>query len=242
MSRRTIIASTGAAVVLAAGAGGAYAAGGFGGDSGTGDGDGSGKVVFVKVAPGGPAGSEAIAAYLGLTQSELRTQLDAGKTLAQIATAQGKSVSGLEDVIYADAKSHLDKAVANGELTASEEQMMLADLKSHVDDIVNHTGPHGDLHVRVGFFGPAVATYLGLSETELRTQLENGKTLAETAAAQGKSVDGLKAAILAEAKSHLDEAVAAGKLTAAQAEQMLADLKSHIDDLVNRTGPPHPHH
>jgi polyhydroxyalkanoate synthesis regulator phasin len=239
MSRRTIVASIGAAVVLAAGAGGAYAAGGFGGGgSGTSD-SGSGKVVHIEFGAG-PAGSEAVAAYLGLSQSELRTQLDAGKTLAQIATAQGKSVAGLEDVIYNDAKAHLDEAVANGKLTASDEQTMLADLKSHLDDIVNNTGPPGGLHVRAGFFGPAVATYLGLSETELRSQLENGKTLAEIATAQGKSVDGLKAAILAEAKSHLDEAVAAGKLTSAQAEQLLADLKSHIDDLVNRTGPPHP--
>jgi polyhydroxyalkanoate synthesis regulator phasin len=239
MSRRTIVASIGAAVVLAAGAGGAYAAGGFGGGgSGTSD-SGSGKVVHIEFGAG-PAGSEAVAAYLGLSQSELRTQLDAGKTLAQIATAQGKSVAGLEDVIYNDAKAHLDEAVANGKLTASDEQTMLADLKSHLDDIVNNTGPPGGLHVGVEIFGSAVAGYLGLTESELRTQLESGKTLAEIASGQGKSVDGLKAAILAEAKSHLDEAVAAGKLSSAQAEQMLADLKSHIDDLVNRTGPPHP--
>ena len=235
MSKRTLIASAGVAVALAAGAGGAYAAGGF--DAGPGPGDPGPGAVVVKADLGDPLGGAAIAAYLGLTEEQLQTQLEAGKTLAQIATAQGKSVSGLKDVIYADAKSNLDQAVANGKLTASQEQTMLADLKSHLDDIVNRTGPPGGLQVGVGIFGPAVTTYLGLSESELRTQLESGKSLAQIATAQGKSVDGLKAAILAEAKSRLDQAVAAGKITSAQAEKMLADLKSQIDDLVNRTGP-----
>src|SRR6266536_87413 len=185
MSKRAIIASAGAAVALAAGAGGAYAAGGFGGSSGPSDSGGPG--IAIKVDLGGPSGGAAIAAYLGLTEEQLRTQLEAGKTLAQIATAQGKSVSGLEDVIYADAKSNLDQAVANGKLTASQEQTMLADLKSHLDDIVNHTGPPGGFQVDVGIFAPAVASYLGLSETELRTQLESGKSLAQIATAQGKS-------------------------------------------------------
>jgi hypothetical protein len=232
MGKRAIIASAGAAVALAAGAGGALAAGGFGSGPGPG-GPGPGVVVGSDEKPGGAA----IASYLGLTQEELRTQLESGKTLAQIATAQGKSVSGLEDVMYAEAKSRLDQAVADGKLTAAQEQTMLEGLRSHLDDIVNHTGPHGR---GVRIFAAAVAGYLGLTEDELRTQVESGKSLAQIATAQGKSVDGLKAAIVAEAKSHLDEAVAAGKITAAQEKAMLDELTSHIDDLVDRSGPP-PH-
>ena len=33
--------------------------------------------------------------YLGLTREELRTELKAGKSLAQIATAQAKTIDGL---------------------------------------------------------------------------------------------------------------------------------------------------
>jgi hypothetical protein len=251
MSKRTIIASAGAAVALAAGAGGAYAAGGFGG--GSGPGDPGGPAIAVHVDFGGPPGppgdvevgvaipSPAVASYLGLSESELRTQLEAGKTLAQIANAQGKSVSGLKDAIYAEARSNLDQAVADGKLTATDEQTMLADLKSHLDEIVNNSGP---LRVegQSGAFrilATDVAAYLGLSEDQLRTQVESGKSLAQIATAQGKSVEGLKAAIVADAKSKLDQAVAAGKITAAQAKAMLDELTSHVDDLVNRAGPPH---
>jgi polyhydroxyalkanoate synthesis regulator phasin len=248
MSKRAIIASAGAAVMLATGAGGAYAAGGFGG--GSGPGEPGGPATAVRVDFGGPPGppgdvefggifGPAVASYLGLSESELRTQLEAGKTLAQIAAAQGKSVSGLKDVIYAEAKSKLDQAVANGKVTESEAQTMLADLKSHLDDIVNETGPPGgSFQVGVEIFGPAVAGYLGLSESELRTQLEAGQTLAQIAAAQGRSVDGLKDVIYAKAKSELDQAVADGKLTASQEQTMLAKLESNLDDIVNRTGPP----
>jgi hypothetical protein len=90
--------------------------------------------------------------------------------------------------------------------------------------------------VGVGPFGEAAATYLGLTPAELRAQFESGKTLAQVAADEGKSVEGLKAAILAGAKKDLDAAVAAGKITAAQEQTMLDDLKSHIDDVVSGTG------
>src|SRR6266508_4207668 len=100
---RTTIAVTAAALAVAAGTGGALAAAGSGGSPKDGS-PGFGVVV----GPGG--GPAAVAAYLGLTESELRAQLEAGKSLAQIASAQGKSVAGLEDVMLADAKTHLDKA------------------------------------------------------------------------------------------------------------------------------------
>ena len=78
--------------------------------------------------PGGPPGAQAIATYLGITATQLRTDLQSGQTLADVAKAQGKTVSGLEDAIVADASSHLDAT-------------QLANLKSHLDDIVNRTGP-----------------------------------------------------------------------------------------------------
>src|SRR5262245_716509 len=194
MSRRALLATAGAAFAFAAGAGGALAERGHGphGPGGRGG-------------PGGPPDAAAIATYLGLTPAQLRTQLMSDKTLAQIAQAQGKSVSGLQDAIYAAAKKRLDQAVANGRLTAAQEQTSLANLKSHLDDIVNRTGrpPHGPGPGPGGapHFGAAAAKYLGLTEAQLRAQLLSGKTLAQVATAQGKSVDGLKAAILADAKS-----------------------------------------
>jgi hypothetical protein len=228
---RTTIAAVAATLAIAAGAGGALAAGVGGGTNPAG-------VPGVGIIAGSGGGPAAVAGYLGLTESELRAQLEAGKSLAQIASAQGKSVSGLEDVIVADAKAHLDEAVANGRLTPAQRETMLAGLKSHLDDFVNGTRHGPGIRIAVGPpFGAAAVTYLGLTPEELGAQLESGKTLAQVASAQGKSVDGLKAAILAGAKDRLDRAVAAGELTAAQGQTMLAGLQEHLDDIVNGTGP-----
>ena len=201
--KRIVVAMTSAALVLGAGAGIATAAHQSVHKAGATSGRGPG---------GPPPGAAAIATYLGLTSDQIRTQLESGKTLAQIATAQGKTVSGLEDAIVADARTHLDAAVAAGMLTADQESTMLAGLTSHVDELVSSTGPPAGLRGGHGG-GPAtqaIATYLGLTGDQIRTQLQAGKTLADIATAQGKTVSGLEDAIVADAKTHLRCAVARG--------------------------------
>ena len=74
--------------------------------------------------PGRPEGGhfghfgnlEAAAAYLGLTEAELREEL-ADKTLAQIAKDQGKSVDGLVKKLVAAAENAIDEAVQDGRIT-----------------------------------------------------------------------------------------------------------------------------
>jgi len=142
----------------------------------------------------------------------------------------------------------IDAAVAAGKITKAQGDAM----KAHAaEDGVPFFGPHGG---GFGHHGPgfghhggaslaAAAKYLGLTEAELRTQLESGKTLAETAKAQGKSVDGLKKAITADAKTKLDAAVKAGTITQAQADELLKRATDHVDDLVNgKIGPHGDHH
>jgi hypothetical protein len=128
------------AVLALVGAGGAVAASGHSKSSGS-------TAATSGACPGRPGSghgadfANAVASYLGITKAELKTARDNGTSLAQLATQQGKSVSGLEDAIYADAKAHLDKDVAAGRITSAQETSMLANLQSHLDDIVNATGP-----------------------------------------------------------------------------------------------------
>ncbi len=82
----------------------------------------------------------AAAGYLGLTQAELRTQLQAGKSFADVAKAEGKSVSGLKDAILAAVTSRVN---ANTRLTAEQKATILAQVKSNLDTIVNATPPAG---------------------------------------------------------------------------------------------------
>jgi hypothetical protein len=87
------------------------------------------------------------AGYLGLTEAQLRTKLEAGDTLAEIATAQGKTAAGLVDALVAAAKADLDEKVAAGRITAAQRTSILADLESRLDDVV-------DGEFSFGFRGP----------------------------------------------------------------------------------------
>src|ERR671937_137562 len=80
----------------------------------------------------------------------------------------------------------------------------------------------------------AAASYLGITTSDLLTQLQSGKTLAQIAdATSGKSAAGLVAALVAHEKQWLAAAVAAGKLTQAQSDAIAANLTQRFTDLVN---------
>ncbi|MGH7358376.1 MAG: hypothetical protein ACREJR_06140, partial [Candidatus Rokuibacteriota bacterium] len=79
---------------------------------------------------------EAAAAYLGLTQAGLREALHDGQTLAELATAQGKTVDGLKEAMVADATKHLDAAVADGRLTEEQKQRILEELPERIDALI----------------------------------------------------------------------------------------------------------
>ncbi len=76
-----------------------------------------------------------------MTVSDLQADLKSGKTLADEATAKGKTVDGLVSALTAQAKTNLDAAVTAGTITAAQEQTLLTNLTQHVTDIVNHAKP-----------------------------------------------------------------------------------------------------
>lgn len=66
-----------------------------------------------------------------------------------------------------------------------------------------------------------MAAVLGLTGEQVRQEMEAGKSLEELAAAQGRDVEQVKAAMREAKAAVLDELVAAGTLTREQADQML---------------------
>jgi outer membrane murein-binding lipoprotein Lpp len=198
-----------------------------------------------------PGKFEAAARYLGMTQARLRDALQDGKTLAQVARERGKSVDGLVDALLVPAEQKLEQAVENGELTEAEKREMLSGLRERITDIVNGRFPlpfdrgYGFDHQRhhVPFAGKfeAAARYLGMTQAQLRDVLQDGKTLAQVARDQGKSVDGLVDALVAEAEKKLDLAVDEGHLTEAEKRETLSGLRERITDLVNGRFPPRLH-
>jgi hypothetical protein len=87
----------------------------------------------------------------------------------------------------------------------------------------------------------AAAAALKLTEAELRTALEGGKTLAQVAQDHDVSVDTLIAALVKAEKERIAQEVSDGRLTQAQADQRLAGLTARVTERVNRTHPVGPY-
>jgi hypothetical protein len=78
----------------------------------------------------------------------------------------------------------------------------------------------------------AAAGYLGLSQAQLRSELQSGKSLADVARAQGKPVSGLKSTVLGATTSWIN---ASSRLSASQKAAAISQVKSHLDAIVNTT-------
>lgn len=166
------------------------------------------------------------ATYIGVTEDALRTELQTGKSLADVAVAHGKTRDGLIAALTAAATTEITTLVD----------------KQNPIPAGGPGGPGGPGGAR-GFHiegAPlaAAATYLGATEADLRTKLQSGQTLAQIAAATaGKSRDGLIAAIVADENGKIDAAQTAGRITADQATQMKANTTARVTALVDGTAP-----
>jgi hypothetical protein len=168
--------------------------------------------------------------------------------LDSVAKHLGISRQKLDDATKAAAIDQVDAQLAAGKITKDQADELkkriesgdippLGGLRGPGFGLGGPGGPGGPgplLKAGIGDSLTAAAKYLGLSESDLRTQLNSGKSLADVAKAQSKDVAGLEQAILAADKADLDKAVSDKKLTQSQADDIYNGLKNRIDDIVNR--------
>jgi uncharacterized protein YidB (DUF937 family) len=189
------------------------------------------KLVFGAAALIAAAGGGVAIAASGSSPAEENQAI-----IDDAAQQLGISPSRLSDALKKALADRIDAAVAAGRITKAEGDALKQRLDSN--DLPLFAGPHRDFG-HAGLFGgtSTAATYLGVTEAQLRSELEAGKTLAQVAQAHGKSVAGLVDALVADIKKHADAAVAAGHLTQAQENDLLSGLRTRITNMVNSTGP-----
>lgn len=84
-----------------------------------------------------PGGMKATVKYLGIRPAELLAAIRAGKSLAEIAKAHGKSASGLEAAIESKFKTRLGRQVAAGHLTKAQASKLLSAVDARVAGVMN---------------------------------------------------------------------------------------------------------
>ena len=177
--------------------------------------------------------------------------------LNDAAKELGVEPSELGAALKSALKKRVDAAVAAGRITKAEGDRIKSRIDAGEAPLFFGFGRPGFGPEPRGFgFGPhkrhfehrgqawleSAASYLGMTEANLRTALEDGKTLAQVAKDRGKSVDGLVQAMAAEKTKAIDQAVEDGRLTKAERDDLVAGLKQRLTDLVNGRFPPHREH
>lgn len=197
-----------------------------------------------------PSPLAAASKVLGITETELKTELQAGKSVADVAKAKNIDIATVKAALLAEAKAHIDSEVAAGKHTAIEGATKLAKITSRIDTLLTTAGlpargPRG-MGIKGGYEGKGgpgrfmsatLATTLKLTQEELRTQLRSGKSLADVAKAQSVDIAVVKTALTTAFAAHLAEEVTSGRHTQAEADTKLAQFTTNLDTMVNRVGP-----
>ncbi len=166
----------------------------------------------------------------------------------------------LRDALAAAQDAQIDQAVKDGKLTQKQADAIKAARKQSGRVLgpfgagpgkrffgpgpggPGGPGPHG---FAFGFGGPLIdelADALGTTPTKLFAQLRAGKSIADVAKANGKSLDDVRSALKATVKTRLDKAVASDDLTQKQADAILGRVDEQLKDLVSgRELRPHRH-
>jgi hypothetical protein len=194
-----------------------------------------------KVMVGAAAMLAAAGGGAALASSQSGSPSEESQAIIDDAASQlGISPSKLSDALKKALADRVDAAVAAGRLSKEEGTELKSRIQASDFPLL---GGFREGFGRRGLFGGLddAAGYLGLTDVQLRAELQSGKSLAQVARDKGKSVDGLVGALVAAAKKKLDQAVSAGRITKAQEDELLTGLKDRIGNLVNGTGVEGPH-
>ena len=89
-----------------------------------------------------------LAKALGVTREQLGERLRAGESVADIAKAQGKSLSEVRTALKSAAKARLDKAVKDGELKQEGADKLRARINDGIDRVGTSAAPGPRLRMR----------------------------------------------------------------------------------------------
>lgn len=180
------------------------------------------------------------AEVLGITPDDLGEQLEAGKTLSEIAEANGSTGEQLVTLVTDHLAAHLAVQVTAGKLDQARADETVAVTRQTLEELVDGEHPFGTVlkerrnrALRAAGL-EAAADVLGLSIDEVRAQLQEGSTLAQIAEAQRVGEDALIDAILAPVVKQIEQAVERGGLTEDEAAEALVKAAGRVQEAIEK--------
>lgn len=180
-----------------------------------------------------------VSKVLKLSPIEILGQLQADKSLADIAKAQNVDLQTVKDAITTSIKTQLETAVKANKLTQAQSDKANQTIATWLDEVVKlHKSAlptNSSPKELEQYYTPvlnAVASSLNLSPEQLKSELQSGKSLGDLAKAQKVELQKVKDAILSSSKMQLNAAATAGKFTQSQADKAYQTLTAWIDEIV----------
>ncbi|HEU4942697.1 MAG TPA: hypothetical protein VFT18_05480 [Gaiellaceae bacterium] len=194
-----------------------------------------------KIAVGGAVLLAVSGAGAAVAATKLRSpKAESQAIVNDVADQLGVTPQQVTNAFKTAMKNRIDQAVKDGRLNRAEANRLKAEIdRQSVPMFGPGFGGRHHFEFRHEHKLDTAAKYLGMTEAQLRSALEDGKTLAQIAKDKGKSVDGLVGALLGDARSRLDQQVEEGNLTRAEVNEMLSGLRARITDMVNGRMPTH---
>ncbi len=190
----------------------------------------------------GFASLNSAAPLFGLQPQELKAELKAGKSLRDIASAKGIDNTQLAKDLETAITAKIDQAVQSGKLKPEQATAIKAKLAQRVQAMLDRKwdsekkGPgfHGTAKGNFKLINEQVLTLLGIDAATLKSELKNGKSLAEIAQAKGIAKDALIATIKSALEANLDQAVKDQKIPADKAAKIKENLPQKIESMVTK--------
>ena len=180
------------------------------------------------------AGLDAMTSSAACTNFVQHFASDLGKSQADVNAAFQKAIA-----------ETLADEVKAGKITQSQADAIKARLAGKTPcALPSAIGPRGggdkELGAYMQQYMAAAASALGVSQTQLQSDLKSGQSLSQVAAAQHVSEATFRTKLIANLKPALDQAVKDGKITSAQEQTLLNRLQSGSLPLWDRREPRRP--
>lgn len=165
--------------------------------------------------------------------------------VGHLASNLGKSQDQVKKALSDAVSQTLNDAVKKGDLTQKQADAIKSRLggsqvcAAGIGDGIAHIGKEPGKGARIPHFaGASLGEYakaLGISEQELRQNLQSGKTVKDIAASKGMDEAAFRSKLVNVTKADLDKQVSAGNLTQKQEDAILQRLQNDPLPLWDRT-------
>ena len=165
--------------------------------------------------------------------------------IGHLASNLGKSQDQVKKALSDAVSQTLNDAVKKGDLTQKQADAIKSRLggsqvcAAGIGDGIAHIGKEPGKGARISHIGGASlaenAKALGISEQELRQNLQSGKTVKDIAASKGMDETAFRSKLVGVTKADLDKQVSAGNLTQKQEDAILQRLQNDPLPLWDRT-------